>query len=177
MIFLRVVSLSLTHLVRTFFKLTLFICVLLVVTYTSEVGARRHSWGLGLMAGWPGGLSIQVPLSRQNALNGSLYYDLRDPSIDLHLDHIVHAKYPYLTYFYPYIGWGGYLEIVAPSDRGSHQSRHQQQGNLDLSARLPLGVGIGKHHWRGFIEISPSLLFLPALQLRIGGSIGIRYHF
>ena len=172
MIFLQRLWPSQAPLLRWGFKLCFSVCVTLIVIGTSEISAHPNSWGVGLMAGKPRGLSLQIPLNRQNALNGSLYYDLRDPSIDLHLDHIVRANRPCLGYFYPYIGWGGYLEIMAPGEGTSHHRRE-----IDLSARIPLGVGMGRSTWRAFIELSPSLLFLPVLHLRIGGSLGIRYHF
>ena len=130
------------------------------------------------MIGWPSGLAVQVPLGRSSAFNGSLYYDLRGPSFDVHLDHIFLASRPIFEHLYPYVGWGGYLTARSSSDDHDHAATHHHtQGRFDLSARLPVGVEVGRHNLRGFFELAPTLSVIPALQIRIGGSIGIRYHF
>jgi hypothetical protein len=126
------------------------------------------------MIGRPSGLATQVPLTRQSALNASLYYDLRDPSIYAHLDQIFISTRPYFTYIYPYFGWGGYVDIVAPHHDGHDD---HSEGDFDISARVPVGIELGRHQWRGFFELVPSVLLLPALRLHIGGSLGVRYHF
>ena len=156
---------------------SVIMCLILSLMCVAEADARDRSWGLGFMIGRPSGLATQVPLTRQSALNTSLYYDLRDPSIDVHLDQIFISSRPYFTYIYPYFGWGGYLEIMAPHHDDHHGHSHHSEGDFDISARVPVGIEFGRHHWRGFFEIAPSVLLLPALRLHIGGSIGVRYHF
>jgi hypothetical protein len=127
-----------------------------------------RSLGLGAMVGKPQGLTAQIPITRWTALNTSLYYNFKNPRVDIHLDQIFIQPRPVLVAFYPYVGLGARISL--------HNQRNlSDQGAL--TGRVPIGLELGESHLRGFIEITPALEVLPALGFSLQGALGVRYHF
>jgi len=151
-------------------KWRMLICngILCLCLIQSISWARPPSLGIGGMLGRPQGLTLQVPITGMAAFNMSLYYDLRSPQIDLHLDQIFVQSQPVLHAFYPYFGWGG---------RVSFQNNRTLSNDGGLTGRIPIGLELGNSHLRGLLEVAPALKIMPALKLSVQGAIGLRYHF
>ena len=152
-------------------KLDFFVRLLLIMiiclSYTLGQ-ARTSNFGIGAVVGQPKGLSLQVPITSYATFNSSLYYDLLAPRIDVHLDQVIVQPRKFLEIFYPYIGYGLYISIK------ENKKFDHSRGVL---GRIPLGLELGEHRMRGFIELTPALEILPALNFHLQGALGCRYHF
>ena len=130
--------------------------------------ARSKRAGVGAVLGRPQGLTVQLPIVKNAAVNASLYYNFERPRFDLHLDQIFIQAQPVLVAFYPYFGLGGRLSL------SEHRGVQDAGG---LTARVPIGLELGDNQLRAFIEVAPSFEVLPALGFTLHAAIGLRYHF
>ncbi len=129
--------------------------------------ARNNSIGVGAQFAQPHGLSVQLPINRWTAFNSSLYYDVRIPTINIHLDQIFFRGSIFYRNLYPYVGYGALMNLHP-------QSLLTDQGAL--IARAPFGLELGQQ-FRAFVELTPSLSVLPALTFKLHSSLGLRFHF
>ena len=156
------------------------LCVLFATLFVSlfcldhgQAHGQTQSVGLGLITGSPRGVALQVPLTQRAALNSSLYYDLRDPTLTLHLDQIWLSPAGRLSalkasYYY---GFGG---LITFSSSGL-KARQKNEGVLLL--RAPLGGELGGEAVRVFAELTPAVEAAPRVRVLVQLAIGVRWHF
>ena len=139
----------------------LFLMTLLALT-PSQSARARVSVGVQLLS--PTGLSAQVELTRAQALNATLAYDLDREWFIVGVDYRVIALPLSRGAGGLYWGVGGALS---------------SWGEGDAWARAPFGLELNLRSLplQGFVELTPTLGLIPRVSLGLGAGLGVRWRF
>ncbi|MBP6979278.1 MAG: hypothetical protein KBB71_13300 [Lentimicrobiaceae bacterium] len=144
-----------------------WLIALIVILGLSSVRAQDRPFGLGLMFGYPAGISLKYWIDDQQAVDGgitwSFYYG---GYFQVHADYLRHAyvidvsqgKLPFYYGIGARLGFGNYTRF---------------------GARVPLGIEyiIQNAPVDIFLEIVPGMEFLPDPDFSMEGAVGFRYFF
>lgn len=148
-------------------------CVLVLVSATlaSASDSPRGSFGLGVIAGEPTGLSMKLRTGGQNALDAAVAWSLEGRS-DLHLhgsflrhhDDAVEIEDTAIPFYY---GIGLRMRL----NEGSRDD--------DIGIRFPVGLAwiFAGGGLETFVELAPILDIAPDTELDVNAAIGLRYIF
>jgi hypothetical protein len=156
-------------------KLSLVIALAAILFYSSAA-AEGGSFGLGLIAGEPSGLSAKLWMSHNTALDAAVAWSLfnNNPNenqvLDVHGDllfhnfHLINVDRGRLPLYY---GIGGRIKFSSPDNR--------------IGLRVPVGLEyiFERNYVDLFLEVVPLFDLTPANNrgLRWNSAIGIRYFF
>ncbi len=138
---------------------------------TSAFAGNNHrSFGLGIIAGEPTGISMKIWTGDNSAVDGAVAWSFEgDSSMHLHADYIVH-KFDLIHVdsgaLPMYFGIGG-----------RYRSRENQDDDLGL--RVPVGLNylFADSAFDIFIEIVPILNLAPSTELDLNAALGARFFF
>lgn len=139
------------------------------VEYSSPIN-RAGSFGLGVLAGEPSGVSAKLWLSGTTAVDAGAGWSFVDPDgFQLHGDFLFHL----FNLFHAgngelplYLGVGGRVKFVEHGD-----NRAGIRGPVGLSYLIP------NSHLELFAEVAPILDVAPSTRLEWNGGLGLRYYF
>jgi hypothetical protein len=132
--------------------------------------ARPGSFGIGLIAGEPTGLTLKYWFTDRMAMDlGAGWSFAGEDSLQLsgdwlyHVFDLVHVDHGELPF---YVGLGGRLKF-------------SDNGDTRVGVRLPIGMAYEFEDvpLELFAEVAPVIDVAPATQLKWNGGIGIRYFF
>jgi len=147
------------------------VILLAIVLTASSADAAEGSFGLGVIAGEPSGITAKIWLGNSHALDFDAAWSFAEkPSLTLCGDYLWH--YAYVFGGSPRHGSSLYVGIGG-------RARFHENSDLGLGARVPIGFD---HEFRSvpiefFIEAVPTMNLTPSTNFSGGGGLGIRYYF
>ena len=139
-----------------------------ILAISALPGHAQRNFGLGFIAGEPTGLSGKLWLGKENALDMSLGFSVREDWINGGVDYVWHNYnlIPVPRGQFPiYYGMGVLLALgndyVALGPRGVFGLEY-------LFPDAPLDL---------FVEIGPGAWIIPDTHLNLSGGLGMRYFF
>jgi len=164
---------------RTSILAATVVLTVLAIAGSAHADAFGRIFGLGLVAGSPGGINAKVFLAGDHALDATVGFSfLGGRSLTAHLDYLYHlpvADTPDVRVeFYP--GIGPTFDFAE-----AHEDRDER---FHFGARVPLGLVFLINYFveEGapidlFVEVGPGLRFYDHTAFTIDGGIGARYWF
>jgi hypothetical protein len=149
-------------------KIAYLISVVLLVGCAAgaQVCAGSGKFGVGIMVGEPTGVSAKLWLGKRSALDAAAAWSFRDNgTLCLHagyLYHFLNIQPAVPDGFCSYAGAGAKLLF-----------RDETAAGL----RIPLGLIYSYRRIELFLEIAPSVLFVPDTAADLDGGAGIRFYF
>lgn len=138
-------------------------------------GGGASSFGIGLIAGEPTGLSLAFGLNSRNTVQSHLSWSLANDRARVSVDYlftITELSAPDVNASFPlYVGLGG---VIGADDR-----RFWDDASPLLGARVPVGIAMHPNSVPidVFAELAPILYLLPGTDFGMEGGIGARFWF
>ncbi|MCB9744687.1 MAG: hypothetical protein H6741_26880 [Alphaproteobacteria bacterium] len=138
-------------------------------------GGGASSFGIGIIAGEPTGLSLAFGLNSRNTVQSHLSWSLANDRARVSVDYlftITEFAAPDVSATFPfYVGLGG---VVGADDR-----RFWDEASPVLGARVPIGIAMHPNSVPidVFAELAPVLYLLPGTDFGMEGGIGARFWF
>ncbi|MGQ9615935.1 MAG: hypothetical protein ACUVWJ_05980 [Spirochaetota bacterium] len=153
--------------IRKFFLMVAVLVGFLLLGFWVS-SAAESSFGIGIMAGSPTGISAKYYISKAMAVDAGLGWSLSKDVLRLHGDFLFHnykllpkaLDFPLVLYF------GGGVKTVFAKD-------------FELGARIPVGAlyNFEKPKIDVFFELVPVINFIPDTSFDFDGAIGARFYF
>jgi hypothetical protein len=149
-------------------KRQIMVLMFIIIFFPCALMAQDQDFGLGFMVGEPTGISFKKWNGSTTAIDGAVAWSFSgQDSLHLHVDYLLHnfdlinverGRLPV------YFGLGARLKL---------------EDRTKFGVRIPVGVCylFEKAPLDVFFELVPIFDLVPATDLRISGSIGIRYYF
>ena len=156
--------------IRTVLLQTALVSALVLVTL-SPATAETKRVGLGLIVGEPTGLSANYLLSKENAIDLAVAWNLSGDN-----DFILHADY--LWYRYGFIQ-AGKVEMPLYFGVGGRMVLRDKKSDK-FGVRVPVGVSyrfVDPEFLELFGELVPILDLAPSTKLDFNVGIGVRFYF
>jgi hypothetical protein len=151
-------------------KFKYFVVLIIVLLATSALAAEDRTFGIGVIAGEPTGITVKYMLDNNSAIDGGLGWKTSgDDEFHIygdylfHLNDLIQVKKGALPIYF-----GGGLRFV---DRDKKDN--------EFGIRIPVGL---EYLFEGvalgaFAEVVPVLNLTPDTDFDLEGGIGIRFYF
>lgn len=132
--------------------------------------------GLGLIVGEPTGFVAKKWLSETTAVDGAVGWSFEgNDSLHLHGDYLIHnarvIQNPDIKGALPvYYGVGGRIRF---------EDDNKDDDDVQVGIRVPLGISYlpKGSPFDFFLEVAPTMDFIPDTELDLSAAIGLRYYF
>ncbi len=153
----------------------LLIAGALVQPAAQEGGGPGHGgerFSLGLIVGYPTGISAKYWLAEHSAVDAALAWNFQSERFHIHADYLHHffEAFDVAPDRLPlYLGIGGNFRVRGDAPGDSVRS----------GIRVPLGVSFlsSELPLEAFGEVVPGLRIVPGTEFELWGGIGVRYRF
>lgn len=149
------------------------IFIILLSGSFSQIVAAPNTFGIGFILGDPSGFTAKYFISGNDAMDAGIGPSGHD-GFYLYADYLRHIRNLFPV---------GELTVYMGAGLGLHEhdeeSKHHEEDELSLEARLPLGIAYTFRQVpiEVFIELAPALEFIPDIDFDLRGGIGARYYF
>lgn len=139
----------------------------------AHVEAASNTFGIGFILGDPSGFTAKYFISGNDAIDAGIGPSGRD-GFYLYADYLRHFRN-----LFPVSELSFYLGAGIGLHQHDEASKHHEEDELSLEARLPLGIAytFSKVPIEVFLELAPALEFIPDIDFDLRGGIGARYYF
>ncbi|MCX7678051.1 MAG: DUF3996 domain-containing protein [Spirochaetes bacterium] len=144
-----------------------------IITSVATSSGAAPKVGIGAILGDPSGFTAKLLLNNTDALCFGIGPSGSD-GFYLYLDYLRHFRgvFP-LNELSLYLGAGAGLH------HHDEKTKHHEEDEVSLEARLPVGISYMFHKVpvEVFLELAPALEIIPDIDFDIRGGIGARYFF
>lgn len=156
---------------RLLYAVIFLIFVSLILLNNSSFAA--HKVGIGVILGDPSGFTTKLFLTDSNAF---------DAGIGPSGDDGFYLYFDYLRIFrnlFPINELSLYLGAGVGLHHHDKETKHHDEDELSLEARLPIGIAylFRQIPLEIFLEIAPALEIIPDIDFDLRGGLGARYYF
>jgi hypothetical protein len=140
---------------------------------SAQAFAASNSFGIGFILGDPSGFTAKFFVSGNDAIDTGIGPSGRD-GFYLYADYHRHFRN-----LFPVPELSVYVGAGAGLHEHDEESKHHEEGELSLEARLPLGIDyvFRQVPIEVFLELAPALEIIPDIDFHLRGGLGARYYF
>lgn len=146
---------------------------LIILIYSFNVFSNEYQ--LGVIIGYPTGISGKVELGNNRSVAGALAYSLdKKFGFHVHADYLFeNVKSFHLKEINPlevYYGIGTFLT-------GIREGNNADKTGVGVRSPLGLEINVTNPNIQFFVEVALALNLIPSTDVNLNGGVGVRYKF